>query len=162
MQGGKENGSVCLSVSSEKFQHLPWSLWPAVGAPHRGWGCGHGPCAHKRPGGDATEAVGRPWGQLPVTGLTFRDSKRPVPALEQNPPEAAMLAPGHCFNSGACTKGLAGRAVWSASRGSAPEELECLLDEEMRCPVCNSRHSRLNNFMPVTRRCPSPRSHQSG
>lgn len=38
MQGGKENGSVCLSVSSGKFQYLPWSLWPAVGATAQGMG----------------------------------------------------------------------------------------------------------------------------
>lgn len=38
VQGGEGSGASCLSVSSGKFQLLPWSLCPALGA--LAWGLG--------------------------------------------------------------------------------------------------------------------------
>lgn len=43
-----------------------------------------------------------------MTGLTFRDSKRPVPALEQNPPEAA------CWHLGIALTQVLARRAWQA------------------------------------------------
>ena len=84
VQEGEDSRGVLLNVSSGKFQFLHWSL----GATRQGLVGGRGLHAH----GDQcrAEASGRPLGQLPATRLTFRDTRRPIPALEQNPPQAAL------------------------------------------------------------------------
>lgn len=87
--GRREGGSVLsvfLQDGSGSFLRHRARLWGW--ARHGGWGGGRGPMCPKkgRAGWRCNRSCSRPWGQLLVTCLTFRDPRRPRPCLRAKHP----------------------------------------------------------------------------